>query len=204
GSGGLRGRAVAAVPRGATAAFTLSTPVRAAVHGVSVRPGTVSRLYVDLPPGTRVRRDLVQGALPASPLAALRVGAGDGGVVRLVLELDGASTYRVARHGRTLTVAVAREAPAAPTESAPASSPPPPARPVERLARRKIVLDPGHGGQDPGAHGFAVEKDVTLAIAQQLATLLRTRLGAEVVLTRTRDATLPLPARTARANAEGA
>src|SRR5207249_9653282 len=59
-------------------------------------------------------------------------------------------------------------------------------------------------GHDPGAQGYAVEKEVTLAIAQRLAALLRERLGAETVLTRTDDETLSLADRTARANAEGA
>src|SRR5207244_8317775 len=66
------------------------------------------------------------------------------------------------------------------------------------------VLDPGHGGSDPGAEGFAVEKEVTLDLARRVALLLRERLHADVVLTRTADTTLPLAARTARANAEGA
>lgn len=47
-----------------------------------------------------------------------------------------------------------------------------------------IVLDPGHGGPDPGAIGNDLrEKDVTLAIAQRAAGLLRS-LGADVRLTR--------------------
>jgi N-acetylmuramoyl-L-alanine amidase len=70
--------------------------------------------------------------------------------------------------------------------------------------RIRIVLDPGHGGSDPGAEGFAVEKAVTLDIARQVALLLRERVQADVVLTRAGDATLPLAARTARANAEAA
>jgi N-acetylmuramoyl-L-alanine amidase len=66
------------------------------------------------------------------------------------------------------------------------------------------VLDPGHGGRDPGARGYAVEKEVTLAIARRLAVLLRERLAATGILTRARDTTLSLAARTARANSEGA
>jgi N-acetylmuramoyl-L-alanine amidase len=81
-----------------------------------------------------------------------------------------------------------------------AARPPPPA-PGRRW---KIVLDPGHGGRDPGAQGFAIEKKVTLDIAERLATLLRDRLGAEIVLTRDRDATVSLAERTARANSEQA
>ncbi|MCW5891732.1 MAG: N-acetylmuramoyl-L-alanine amidase [bacterium] len=52
--------------------------------------------------------------------------------------------------------------------------------------------------------GFAIEKQVTLAIATRVAALLRERLGSEVVLTRDDDRTLTLPARTARANTEDA
>jgi N-acetylmuramoyl-L-alanine amidase len=191
---------VAPSPAGATARLVLSAPVRAAVHGIDITPGTVSRLYVDLPRGTRLGREVARLTTAPSPLAALRIGVGDAGVLRVVFELDGAVTYRVRRgeRGRILEVALAAE------PAAPGAEPPPAGTVAGRLVRPKIVLDPGHGGQDPGAEGFAVEKEVTLAIAQQLARLLRTRLGAEVVLTRTGDATLPLAARTARANTEGA
>ena len=70
----------------------------------------------------------------------------------------------------------------------------------------RIVLDPGHGGTDPGAGvgAYAIEKDVTLVIATRLATLLRARMGADVVLTRTEDTSLELHDRTARANTEHA
>jgi N-acetylmuramoyl-L-alanine amidase len=89
-------------------------------------------------------------------------------------------------------------------EAVPRAAPRPTPVAFELRTRPKIVLDPGHGGRDPGARGHVVEKDVTLAIARRLGALLRERLGAEVILTRTTDKTLPLPARTARANAEGA
>ncbi len=69
-----------------------------------------------------------------------------------------------------------------------------------------IVLDPGHGGKDPGATGVGGlrEKTVVLALAVRLAERIRRELGARVVLTRERDVFLPLEARTARANAVGA
>jgi len=73
-------------------------------------------------------------------------------------------------------------------------------------AIRKIVLDPGHGGKDPGAissSGIA-EKDIVLAVAKKLATKLRKEMGATVVLTRTDDRFIPLEERTAIANAEEA
>jgi N-acetylmuramoyl-L-alanine amidase len=71
---------------------------------------------------------------------------------------------------------------------------------------RRIVLDPGHGGNDPGAEGVdgVLEKHVTLAIAKKLKRRLEEGMRAEVVLTRTSDATRSLAERTAFANARGA
>ncbi|MGQ9712549.1 MAG: N-acetylmuramoyl-L-alanine amidase [Desulfotomaculales bacterium] len=69
----------------------------------------------------------------------------------------------------------------------------------------KIVLDPGHGGSDPGAIGRAGirEKDVNLAVALECARLLREQ-GFEVVLTRDADYDLDLYKRTEIANGEEA
>ena len=67
---------------------------------------------------------------------------------------------------------------------------------------RRIVVDAGHGGKDPGAIGpnKVMEKDVTLAIAKLLAKRLRSELGCEVIMTRDRDVYLKLQERTALAN----
>ncbi|MEK4231103.1 N-acetylmuramoyl-L-alanine amidase [Solibacillus sp. FSL H8-0538] len=57
----------------------------------------------------------------------------------------------------------------------------------EPLGGVKIVLDAGHGGMDGGASkGDVIEKEITLAITHRVARQL-TRLGAEVVLTRSKD-----------------
>ncbi len=71
---------------------------------------------------------------------------------------------------------------------------------------RTIVLDPGHGGKDPGAIGRTGlrEKDVTLSIAKKLKPILERRLGCRVILTRKRDKTLALDERTVIANANNA
>lgn len=63
-----------------------------------------------------------------------------------------------------------------------------------QLAHRIIVVDPGHGGIDPGAvgRGGALEKDITLAVALRLAELLR-QGGATVLLTRESDTDLADP-----------
>ncbi len=67
---------------------------------------------------------------------------------------------------------------------------------------RRIVIDPGHGGKDPGCHskGGAKEKDIVLRMAKTLAKILEKELGCEVFLTRTTDIFLSLEKRTAIAN----
>jgi N-acetylmuramoyl-L-alanine amidase len=177
-------------PGEARLTLALSAPVRAAVATVE-EEGEVVRVYVDLPPGTRVGPGVARPvAPPEGVLTGVRVGLGEGGALRIVLDTHGARAARETRRrgGREIVVTVSAQPGAG-----------------EAVAHRpKIVLDPGHGGHDPGARGYGVEKDVTLAIAQRLAALLRERLGAEVVLTRRDDATLALADRTARANAEKA
>lgn len=69
-----------------------------------------------------------------------------------------------------------------------------------------IVVDPGHGGRDPGAvgHNKTREKDVTLGMAKKLAAALRKELGCKVLMTRSDDRYLKLQSRTAYANKVGA
>ncbi len=73
------------------------------------------------------------------------------------------------------------------------------------LGVRKIVIDPGHGGKDPGASAFGLkEKDIVLQIAKKLAPILAEQTGAEILLTRDTDVFIPLEERTAIANAHAA
>jgi N-acetylmuramoyl-L-alanine amidase len=77
------------------------------------------------------------------------------------------------------------------------------ARPLTGARIRTIVVDAGHGGKDPGAHGpdGLREKDVCLDIALRLRLeLARRNPGVKVVLTRDRDVFISLPERTAIAN----
>jgi N-acetylmuramoyl-L-alanine amidase len=68
----------------------------------------------------------------------------------------------------------------------------------------RVVLDPGHGGIDKGtSYESLYEKDVTLALAQEVASQLKSR-GIEVVVTRDADHEIPLSQRTAIANKLGA
>lgn len=76
-----------------------------------------------------------------------------------------------------------------------------------RYGLGRIVLDPGHGGKDPGAVGLSgiKEKDVALDIAFRTRRVLRRALrGNRIYLTRTTDKYVSLPSRTAFANEHGA
>jgi N-acetylmuramoyl-L-alanine amidase len=106
-----------------------------------------------------------------------------------------------------------------PTSSEPPPSAPPAGVPPARGGRAgtraerspesartfRVVIDPGHGGKDPGARGWRglAEKDVVLNVSKLLAARLRGD-GVEVFLTRRDDRFLSLEERTAIANAQGA
>jgi len=70
------------------------------------------------------------------------------------------------------------------------------------LGVKRIVIDAGHGGRDPGAIGKngLKEKDIVLKVANLLAKKIREKLDCQVILTRERDTHLPLEKRTAIAN----
>jgi N-acetylmuramoyl-L-alanine amidase len=111
----------------------------------------------------------------------------------------------------------ARSEPKPPVRAA-RSEPAPPAAPIANragtfslarqlgLSARRIVIDAGHGGHDPGSIGAAgyQEKDLVLDVALRLEKLVRSELGAEVVMTRATDVFIPLEERTAIANSKGA
>ncbi|MBM3750491.1 MAG: hypothetical protein FJW21_04830 [Acidimicrobiia bacterium] len=65
-----------------------------------------------------------------------------------------------------------------------------------------VVIDPGHGGDEPGARSAdgLLEKHLTLAVAQRVKALLEARLGLRVVLTRDEDTSVPSDRRAALAN----
>jgi N-acetylmuramoyl-L-alanine amidase len=73
------------------------------------------------------------------------------------------------------------------------------------LGVSRIVIDPGHGGHDPGAKGKGVnEAELVLDVALRLEKLLQKIPGVEVILTRRTDDFVPLQERTLIANREGA
>lgn len=90
--------------------------------------------------------------------------------------------------------------------AAPAPPPPPPdlppafGQPVSTF--RTIAIDPGHGGDDEGVKSAdgSKEKDLTLAIARRVKSVIEARLGLRVLLTRDDDRSVPVDERTSVAN----
>ncbi len=109
--------------------------------------------------------------------------------LRLAGGIEVASTYSLDNPPR-FVLRLSRAAPLV----APSASP-------EKHAGPLVVLDPGHGGEDQGAKGPAgeLEKDITLAVAHQVASKLQAA-GIATRLTRDADETVSLSDRTALAN----
>lgn len=128
--------------------------------------------------GVRVVLDLNERAVPRS----FFIPAGGGHEDRLVVDVYGSQATAPA----PVPVATAPKA----------------AKPRDVV----VAVDAGHGGIDPGAHGptGVLEKDVTLAIAKRLATLIDATPGMRAVLTRSDDRYLKLRERTEIAHAHHA
>ena len=184
------------------------------------------RVWVDLP-GPPSRSRTLRGG---GSLREVRIGRSDGLTTRLVLEFSPGTQLEPA--GLRL-VGTARDrwrmelpglanqtgpalgegdldavssAPLAqisfPTSGAPLSAD---GLPVVPRGRFKVVIDPGHGGPDPGAIGIGGlrETDVVLDICLQMARLLQAR-GVQVLMTRTSEVDVDLPPRVSLANSSGA
>jgi len=87
----------------------------------------------------------------------------------------------------------------------PLPTPPQPAQPRAKSIKT-IVIDPGHGGKDPGARGQrgTEEKDITLKVALKLRDLLSRQPGIRVLMTRERDQFVELEDRAKFANGQEA
>ncbi|MBI4681574.1 MAG: N-acetylmuramoyl-L-alanine amidase [Nitrospirae bacterium] len=71
---------------------------------------------------------------------------------------------------------------------------------------KTIVIDPGHGGKDPGAigPGGLREKDITLYVGEKLGEIIKAKNGVDVIYTRDADVFVPLNDRTEIANSKKA
>jgi len=145
----------------------------------------------------------------------IRAGRFKPGVVRIVIELKGEVTPQlfslkpVGDYGHRLVLDLYPAEPPDPLlalfekhgKGDPFAQPDskPVAPDIARLVT--IVIDPGHGGEDPGAvgRGGSLEKDVTLSIARRLKAKIDATPNMRAVLTRDGDYFIPLGQRVAKA-----
>jgi N-acetylmuramoyl-L-alanine amidase len=164
------------------------------------------RLYIDLD-NSRLGPD-VASAIPIDDglLRRVRSGQFNPSTVRVVLDTQTAiSDYKVFSLEDPFRVVIDVKSQAA--SSGPARKAQPSSPGEQGMAgRKRIVIDPGHGGKDPGAISPSglKEKDIVLQVALMVASRLRENPAYEVILTRDRDVFVPLEERTAIANANDA
>ena len=128
---------------------------------------------------------------------------------RLIIDVRGERREEIQRLESTLSQQV-QEIPAEAKQAHKTDNTALPAEKSSKITRkqpliskiRRIVVDPGHGGHDPGAVGQSglQEKDVVLSIGLKLREKLKEELGLDVVMTRSTDIFIPLEERTAIAN----
>lgn len=193
--------------------FTLEHPDRvvidiaAAAMGRTALPlpvggGAVRKVRAAHRPGGSLRI-VFDVAAAVKPVVDQKI---DGGNSRLLIDLRPASALAAAPVAPAAPPAVAR-APA--PETAPAAAPvvlPPAPERAEPQRPLVVVVDAGHGGYDPGAHGPSgtLEKDVTLAISRRLVAQLNAVPGMQGVLTRSGDRYLGLRERMEKARSANA
>ena len=183
---------------------------------------TAPRIYVDIA-SARLGPGVKDIPIGDGLLKTARIGQYKADTVRVVLDMDSIKDYKIFTFSEPFRIIIdmkgeRRQELSRARESVLSPLPLPPVK-TERVEEkhkapakpaigkiRRIVVDAGHGGHDPGAVGArgTQEKDVVLGIALRLARKLRDELGLDVVLTRSKDVFLELQERTAIANQVGA
>src|SRR5262245_61000118 len=183
--------------------------------------GTPPRIYIDIAAASLALTSKEPVPVEDGLLKQIRIGQYSADVVRVVLDMHSLREHKAFLLPDPYRLVVDVQGQKAPEASAPreatAKKSPPARKPQVKEKKpapaasltsgiRKIVLDPGHGGKDPGALGIggSTEKDIVLSIAKKLAVRLRNEMGVQVVLTRKDDRFVALENRTAVANAEDA
>jgi len=137
---------------------------------------------------TDVMRIVLDATGPVSVSKIFLLEPSAGFNYRLVIDLETSpeAAFRAAIDARRAAESASSAPAVAPSEPLRSAAKPKNSKPV-------IVIDAGHGGVDPGAHGRkAREKDVVLAFAREFAAVLRQSGRYEVHLTRDRDIYIPL------------
>ena len=166
------------------------------------------RLYVDI--SLALLGKGLKKAIPINDglLKKVRVGQYNRKTVRVVLDIESIKKYRIFHLSDPyrIVIDVIGDKKRIPDLKVDGTSDGPTLGQQLGLKVKRIVIDPGHGGKDPGAIGKRglKEKDVTLKISKLLKKELQKRLNAKIILTRERDVFIPLEERTAIANSKKA
>jgi N-acetylmuramoyl-L-alanine amidase len=147
------------------------------------------RLYFDIK-NSRINKERQKTITVGNGmLKTVRAGQFNENTVRIVLDLDKMSDYKVISMEDPVRIIIDIYG-----------------QKQAVSAKKRIVLDPGHGGHDPGAIGpnNLNEKDVVLDIALKLRKLFENDPNIEIFLTRETDIFIPLEQRTAIANSRNA
>jgi N-acetylmuramoyl-L-alanine amidase len=171
--------------------FDLSGPVSYKTFTLSAP----DRLIIDLS-GASLSGDFSQLALSETVIRSIRSGHFGKGDTRIVLDLSGPvqlNTFLLAPQdgqGHRLVLDLLSDSKVA-APSVPRETPGKTNHPKRDII---VVVDPGHGGKDPGAVGAKGEreKDVVLSISQLLARRLKREKGFDVKLVRNDDFFVPL------------
>jgi N-acetylmuramoyl-L-alanine amidase len=161
------------------------------------------RIVIDFSPARRSPQAPLSLPIQDGLLKQVRTGQFSATTVRIVLDIeqiDDYKTFALESPYRLIIDVKGKVQRQTPPPSKPLSE----ASPEQFSAPRyRIMLDPGHGGKDPGAmgEGGVAEKDVVLAISKHLGRKLAEREQVDVLFTRTTDEFVPLEERIARANA---
>ncbi len=190
-------------------------------------PGKPGRVYIDLK-RTRLGRNVRDITIGDGLLKGARVGQYKADVVRVVLDTENIKDYKIfplsdparlvidvrgerpteiSRLEQSVTAMPERVVvPKLEVQPVVAEKKSKPSKKPAISKIRRIVVDPGHGGHDPGAIGpnGIQEKDIVLSVGLKLRDLFKEELGVDVVMTRSADVFIPLEERTAIANKVGA
>lgn len=170
--------------------------------------GKPPRLYIDLENSTL--DSSFSGAIPIGDglLRKVRAGQYKPRVVRVVLDIESIEDHKIFSLSDPFRIVIDVTGESRKRLPPPEKGETPSLTLAQQLGLgvKKVVIDPGHGGKDPGAVGPSgvKEKDVVLRIALKLQEKIRARLNVDAILTRGSDRFLPLEERTALANTQKA
>lgn len=213
-AGRLTGANLTGSPEKLTFSLQLDEPVEYKVFALE----SPDRVVIDLL-NTSMAGKLKQGAHDRPPLKGIRYAVRDDGRLRVVLDMQEQVATKASMQAdgssNVLNVTMTPTGKGSSKPSKPEEKPAQPAKPDKKTLNKEkpasepeqrpvtsepskgkfiVVIDPGHGGKDPGAigPGGTREKDVVLQVARKLKSRIDKEKGMKAILTRDSDTFLPL------------